>query len=108
MPTIAKLLDTRSKKEQEQRVQQLIQAAQTPVISVMVLLDPRSGRVDIRAAGVDQPSVDDIKFVLRQAIDRLTAEAANQAMQNKRPEIVPGPELVPLDPAEDDPGGDED
>lgn len=94
MPTIAKLLDTRSKKEQEERVQQLLQMAQVPVMSVMVLLDPRVGRLDIRAAGLDNANVADIKYVLRSAIDELTVKEA-EAKKEQSAEAIPQGDLTP-------------
>lgn len=101
MPTIASMLDTKSKKEQEKRVAQLIQAAQTPVMAVMVLFDPRSGQLDIRAAGVRDAQVGDIKYVLRQAVDQLTRHEVEAAAQ-QNPSIVP-PDVEPeKDPEEPD------
>lgn len=86
MPKLYELLGTKKVKEQQARVQQLLDLAQLPIMSVLVVLDPRSQRIDIRAAGVENASVDDIKFVLRQAIDNLTAQAVQAQQEQQQPE----------------------
>ena len=62
MTKLYDLLGTKKVKEQEQRVQQLLDLAQIPVISVLVQMDPRKSRIDIRVAGVENAKLDDIKL----------------------------------------------
>ena len=101
------LLDTKKKTEQVERVEQLLQAARTPVFAVMVVMDPRSQRIDIRAAGVENASTQDIKFVLRQAIDNLTVQEAQAQQQPAEPVDIPvkfeDEDGNPVDPPEDAP-----
>lgn len=99
MPRLHELLGTKKKGEQETRVEQLMAAAQTPVLSIMVLLDQRSGRLDIRAAGVDNAEIATIKSVLRYAIDQLTAqEAMLQQEQQVVKEEPDGSDQIPSEP----------
>lgn len=76
MSKLFKLLGTKNVKEQEDRVEQLMEIASVPVMAVMLLVDPREGRLDIRVGGVDNAKLEDIKYVLRQAVDQLTAQEA--------------------------------
>ena len=109
MPKLYELLGTKKVKEQQERVQQLLDLAQIPVMSVLVVLDPRSQKIDIRAAGVENASVDDIKYVLRQAIDNLTAQAIQAQQEQQQPEnLGPLPDGVVEKPDGPDTPGDQD
>ena len=103
MPKLYEMLGTKKVKDQEKRVEQLLGAAQAPVMSIMVLMDQRSGRLDIRAAGVDNAGVGDIKYVLRQAVDQLTIQEAE--LRTQQNEVVPEdePPVQQTEPLGEDP-----
>jgi hypothetical protein len=87
MTTLVQLLGTKKKGEQIERIKALMQAANAQVMAVMVVMDPRTGRIDVRAGGVENADVESIKYVLRQAIDLLTV----QAVSNQKAPVGEGP-----------------
>ena len=100
MPNLKQLLGTSNKKEQEKIVEQWQQLAQAPVLAVMVTYDTRNNLTEIRAAGIPQMPVDDVKFVLRKAIDSLTASQAQaQAQQPPQVKVVEEPPPEDEEPA---------
>lgn len=82
--TIAKLLNTRKKSEQVERVQSLIDIAQSPAISVTVLMTPQAG-VEVTALSSKQVSSSQVKQILQAALEKLTRMEV-QAEQNKEVE----------------------
>jgi hypothetical protein len=53
---LSKLLETKNPKEQAARVQTLIQAAQAPVVDLIIRFDGRTGQIAIKTIGPDIPA----------------------------------------------------
>lgn len=53
MPKLNELLETKSRKEQEKRVEQLLQAFNSPVIDLVIRFDPRIDGVSVTVIGGD-------------------------------------------------------
>lgn len=73
---LSELLQTKSVKEQEMRVEQLIQKANTPLITVQIRIDPLTGAMQIGTLFNDPINADDLIGILAAARDQLIRDVA--------------------------------
>jgi hypothetical protein len=55
MNELAQVLNTKDRKEQAARVKTLLQAAQAPVVDLIIRFDGRTGQLAIKTIGPDMP-----------------------------------------------------
>lgn len=75
---IANLLQTKDRKEQGRRVQQLVQAAQAPVLDLVIRHDARSGQTAVTVIGGNL-TFQDCYFILGEAEKQLRARELEEA-----------------------------
>ena len=101
MTKIATLLDTKNRKEQEKRVEYLINQAQTPIFSINLVI--QGERVQYGFIGQPEPGVI-LKALDVVRDDILAAVVAQKLKQGQAEEFPPEemeePEEVPLEPEE--------
>lgn len=92
--TIAKLLGTRKKSEQVDRLKQVMQVADLPGVAITVLFS--HGQVTLSVAATTEINSAQAKGILQTAIDSLTRREVMDQIQNERPPGFPQePELTP-------------
>ena len=86
-------------KQYPERIEQLKKVSQAPTVAVTVLF--AQGKTQLTIVGTARATPEDIKFILQQGIDEITAQVVRQQLQaesgEQEPEGVP-PEAV--DPPE--------